>query len=477
MASELRISPQSLDRFRPLLGDERFEELVSPIQQASVALRGRVVWNVNSTAVGGGVAEMLRPIIAYARGAGIDARWVVISGGPDFFQITKRLHHALHGARGDGRLLGPAEQDQYRRVMEQNAAQLTGRLKPRDIVILHDPQTLGMAPHLARSGALVVWRCHVGTDDVNDEVALAWDFLAPYLEHPLLVLMSRERYFPGVVEQDRRVVVTPAIDPFSPKNQDLSEATVRAILVQTGIVEGPPGEGSLEFLREDGTPGRVERHADLVRSGRAPTWERPLVTQISRWDPLKDPVGVMHGFAEFVNGLVEPPADLLLAGPNVTSVADDPEAPAVYAAALGAWRALPHGVRHHVQLACLPMRDPEENAAIVNALQRHAAVIVQKSLREGFGLTVTEAMWKGRPVLASRVGGIQDQVRDGVDGILLDDPADPSQFAAALHRILDNAEFARSLGEEARKAVLGNRLAISDLSLYARLLWRIDPGG
>jgi trehalose synthase len=476
MPIEVPISPQTPERFRPLLGDARYEELVDPIRRAAEALHGRVVWTVNSTAVGGGVAEMLRPIIAYARGAGVDARWIVIDGAPDFFQLTKRLHHALHGSLGDGSPLGPRERARYEKVMEANATELAARLKPRDVVILHDPQTLGMAPYLARAGALVVWRSHVGHDSVNDQVDLAWDFLAPYLDDALLVLMSRASYFPKIIPPGRRVVLQPSIDPFSAKNQDMDDATVRAILVQTGLIEGPPGDGDTEFTREDGSPGRVDRNADLVRSGRAPTWDRPLVVQVSRWDPLKDPVGVMEGFAAFVDAEALPAADLVLAGPNVTSVPDDPEAPALYAAVLAAWRSLPHAVRHHVHLACLPMRDPEENAAIVNALQRHAAVIVQKSLHEGFGLTVTEAMWKGRPVVASRVGGMQDQIHDGHDGLLLDDPHDPVAFADALRRVLLDPPFARELGEHAHQTVLENRLGISDLSQYASLLSRIDPG-
>jgi len=469
------ISPQSPERFRDLLDDARYEALLLPIRHAAGRLKGRVVWNINSTAVGGGVAEMLRPILAYARGSGIDARWVVIDGGPEFFRITKRLHHALHGSEGDGSPLGPQEREQYAAVMMSNATALAARLKAGDVVILHDPQTLGLAPHLAAAGALVVWRCHVGHDTHNDQVALAWQFLRPYLDEVLLVLMSRAAYFPDDVEPARRVVVTPAIDPFSPKNQEMAGATVRSILVHAGLVEGPPVDNGTDFLREDGSPGRVERHADIVRSGRAPAWDRPLVVQVSRWDPLKDHVGVMEGFARFADGEATPAADLLLAGPIVTAVPDDPEAPAVYADVLAAWRALPHAVRHHVQLACLPMRDPEENAAIVNAIQRHAAVIVQKSLHEGFGLTVTEAMWKGRPVIGSRVGGIQDQIEHGVDGLLIDNPRDPDAFAAALSRVLLDRPFAERLGSTARQTVLDRRLALADLSLYATLLDRIDP--
>ena len=159
----------------------------------------------------------------------------------------------------------------------------------------------------------------------------------------------------------------------------------------------------------------MDRGADILRLGRAPGAETPLVVQVSRWDRLKDHLGVMQGFVRLEEAEAAG-AHLVLAGPSVTGVADDPEGPAVLAELAAAWRALPHASRRRVQIASLPMVDPGENAAIVNALQRHAAVIVQKSLQEGFGLTVTEAMWKGRPVVASAVGGIVDQIDDGRDG-------------------------------------------------------------
>ena len=146
--------------------------------------------------------------------------------------------------------------------------------------------------------------------------------------------------------------------------------------------------------------------------------------QISRWDPLKDHLGVMTAFSELVDGAAPAGAELVLAGPNVNAVADDPEGAAVLHEILDAWRQLSHVDRRRIQLVNLPMADAEENAAIVDALQRHAAVIVQKSLHEGFGLTVTEAMWKGRPIVASATGGIQDQITDGIHGLLIDDPYD-----------------------------------------------------
>jgi trehalose synthase len=476
---EIPVAPQLVDRFRPLLGDERMREVEDVATRTAERMVGRTWWNINSTARGGGVAEMLQSLLGYARGAGIDARWLVITGSPGFFHLTKRLHHAFHGLPGDGSALGEAEREIYEATLAENADELLALVRPDDVVLLHDPQTAGLAPTLHAHGAIVLWRSHIGADRANDQTDLAWRFLRPYLEQVDALVFTRAAYHPTWCHPARCHVITPSIDAFSPKNQEMDEATVRAILVHTGLVEGPPGDGQPLFRQADGTPGRVDRQADIVRLGRAPTWETPLVVQVSRWDPLKDPIGVMHGFAELISrdGLDEP--ELLLAGPNVTAVADDPEAAAVFDEVVDAWQALPHAIRGRVQLASLPMADLAENAAIVNAIQRHAAVVVQKSLQEGFGLTVTEAMWKGRPVVASRVGGIQEQIDDGVHGLLVDDPADPHAFANALRRVLTDGELAERLGRNARERVREAFLGVRNLIRYAELLERIetqDPG-
>jgi len=471
---EIHIGAQPLRRFLPLLGEEPVRKAERVAEETRDRLASRVVWNVSSTARGGGVAEMLPSLLAYTRGAAIDARWLVIAGSDAFFRVTKRLHHALHGSAGDGSPLAAAERALYDAVLATNAAELLARVQPRDIVLLHDPQTAGLAPHLARVGAIVLWRCHIGSDQLTAEVEQGWRFLAPYLAHARACIFSRAAYVPAICEPARTAIIPPSIDPFTPKNQDLDEATLRAILVHTGLVEGPPGEDSLTFLRADGSPGRVDRAADVLRLGRAPAWQTPLVVQISRWDRLKDHVGVMQGVAALLGRTDLGGAQLLLAGPTVHAVADDPEASAVLDALEGAWRRLPHAQRRRVHLASLPMADPEENAAIVNALQRHAAVVVQKSLHEGFGLTVTEAMWKGRPVVASAVGGIQDQIEDGVQGLLVHDPTDLAAFGEALSRVLENSGLAAQLGGNAHQRVREQYLGIRHLVEYADLLVRID---
>jgi trehalose synthase len=467
---EVRVPAQRVARYEPVMDADAYARAVEAVSGAVAQLAGRVVWHVNSTARGGGVAEMMGPLIGCARDAGVDARWLVIAGTPEFFRITKRIHNLLHEDPGDGGALGDSERRVYDGVLAANGLELRALLHPGDLVVLHDPQAAGLIPAMRRSGAFVIWRCHIGRDEPGRS-ALAergWSFLEPYLRDAHATVFSRREYVPACCDAGRAHVIRPAIDPFSPKNQEMADETVRAILAHVGLVGGPPSDGERGFLRDDGTPGRVDRCADILRLGPPPAWETPLVVQVSRWDRLKDPVGVLRGFAHLTAGQLGD-ATLVLAGPTVRGVADDPDGPAVFEEVTAAWRALPHERRRRVQLAALPMADPSENAVIVNALQRHAAVVLQKSLEEGFGLTVTEAMWKGRPVVASAVGGIVDQIEDGREGILLADPADPGAFAGALHRVLADGEAARRMGaagrERVRREFLGIRLLADEAEL------------
>jgi trehalose synthase len=449
-------------------------ERVKYLERHAEALRprlgARVVWNVNSTSVGGGVAEMLRSYLRYARGAGINARWLVIEAPPEFFRIAKRLHNALHGARGDGSPLGPEQAAVYEHALAANVLALDTLVREGDIVICHDPQTAGLLPHLVKLGAEIVWRCHVGSEEHSDEVERGWAFLRPYLETAPLAVFTRATYAPPWLRGKRELVLRPNIDPLSAKNQPMDDACVRAILAFVGIIDGPQGPGAPVYLRDDGSAGRVGHMVEMLCVGPSPSWETPLVVQVSRWDAMKDHRGVLEAFAHLVAPEVPRGAHLVLAGPQLGSVADDPEDPRVFGELESEWRALPEVLRRAVHLVSLPMADAEENAAIVNALQRHAAVVVQKSLREGFGLTVTEAMWKGRPVVASAIGGIPEQIRDGVDGLLVRSPTDLSEFARLLRVVLGDEVLARRLGSSACERVRDNFLVDIGLEHWADLL-------
>jgi trehalose synthase len=325
-------------------------------------------------------------------------------------------------------------------------------------------------PALLRKGVRVVWRCHIGFDGHEDEVDRAWNFLRPYLEQVPVAVFSREAYAPSWLRGKRTVVLPPNIDPFSTKNQFMEPSTARAILSQVGLIEGPCDSSKCTFVRDDGSAGRIDHEVDVIRLGRPPSWDTPLIVQVSRWDAMKDPVGVLVGFARSFDPQAPRGAHLVLAGPNVRAVADDPEGARVFADLQQVHLGLPDGVRRCAHLAMTPMADVEENAAIVNALQRHAAVIVQKSLVEGFGLTVTEAMWKRRPVVASAVGGIVDQISDGVHGLLIQNPRDPVEFVDSLRRVLLDDGLAKRLGEAGYERVRENFLTVSALEKWAELV-------
>jgi trehalose synthase len=458
------VSALPLDRYRELLDAEEWEAFEDARARSGEVLAGRVVWNVNSTARGGGVAEMLRPLLAYARGAGVDARWGVITGSPPFFALTKRLHNRLHGHPGDGGPLGPAEHELYRATLAEAAAALARLARAGDIVILHDPQTAGLVPALERD-IRVVWRSHIGRDGANANSEEAWEFLRPYIEHADAWIFSRAEYAPPGLDRDRIVVVAPSIDVFSPKNQELDDATAHAVLTASGLMTDGASVPA-RFTRVDGTPGRVDRQVDLLGAARVPA-DAQLVTQVSRWDRLKDPLGVLQGFVEHVAPATE--AHLVVAGPATAAVSDDPEGAAVLDEVRRTWFDLAPEVRERVHLVCLPMEDAEENAAMVNALQRRSAVVVQKSLAEGFGLTVGEAMWKARPVVASAVGGILDQIEDGISGVLLRDPTDLDAYGRAVRELLADPVRAAAIGAAARERVRGRFMSTRHLVQYEQL--------
>jgi trehalose synthase len=427
----VKLSPLPPERFESVL-EERYPQFANAIVHAQALFEGRTIWNVNSTAKGGGVAEMLRSLLAYTIGARIDARWVVIDGSPDFFRVTKRIHNKLHGAPGDG---GPLDEDQrrvYESILSANGKELASLITQGDVVILHDPQTAGLVEVVKDTGAAVIWRCHVGLDTPNDEARSAWRFLRPYVQPAHAYVFSRRAFVWEDLDEDKIAIIPPSIDAFSPKNQDLSDGEVAAILTGSGVVSNGSDTKPL-YERTDGRQARVERKAEVI-GGPLPR-DATVVVQVSRWDRLKDPAGVMRG-----------------------RLYDD----------------LPAEARDRVHLATLPMEDGEENAVIVNAIQRHASIVVQKSLAEGFGLTVAEAMWKSRPVVASRIGGIQDQIEHGRTGLLVDDPNDLSEFGSRVLSLLEDTDGAERMGQEARSRVrtdfLGPRHLMQYLDLVDRLL-------
>ncbi len=436
---EVRSAP--LDRFRPLLGG-RYAEIERAAATARETFAGRRIWHVNSTAQGGGVAEMLRALLPYARDAGVDTRWLVLPETDGFFAVTKRIHNRLHGAEGDGGPLGEEARAAYERALAWCAERLRETVDPKDVIYLHDPQTAGLVPALREAGAAVIWRCHIGVDRPNDLAREAWDFLRPYVAEADAYVFSRREYLWEGLDEERAWFMPPVIDPFSPKNEELDTEQVAAVLTTVG------------------------KKATIVEEAPVPD-EAPVVTQVSRWDRLKDPRGLLEVFEHHLR---HPGAHLVLVGPDSEGVSDDPEGAAVYQEVAEHWRGMSEACRARSHLVSLPMADLEENARMVNALQRRAEVIVQKSLAEGFGLTVAEAMWKARPVVASRVGGIQDQVEDGRTGALVDDPRDLPAFARAIEAILGDRERRETMGRAGQERVRDNYLAVDRLREYVGLV-------
>jgi trehalose synthase len=469
---EASIDSLPLDRFEGLISDEAYAAFVEAMQKGAEALQGRTMWHVNATLKGGGVAEMLGTLLPYVCGADIRARWVEVNGEDDFFAVTKRLHNYLHGSDGDGDGLGDAEREIYASSLEANERQLIPEVESGDIVFVHDPQTAGLIPGLVKQGAKVVWHCHIGVDEPNETVKEAWDFLIDYVAAADRYIFTRAPYLWDDLDPDGLRVVAPSIDAFAPKNQNIDRETVDAILRTTDVIEGD-AKSSPEFTRSDGDTGTVSRKVKIVEGDHPIPADARIVLQSARWDRLKDPIGVIEFFADAVADH-EPDVHLLVAGPSVEGVSDDPEGAEIVEECRKLRESLPSEIQQRVHLMCSPMEDEDEAAVIVNALQRRGDVVVQKSLAEGFGLVIAESMWKERPVVSARVGGIQDQIEHGKSGLLVDDPADGDAFAKAVLDLLDDRDRAREMGARARDRVVDRFLAPRQLTetmeLVAELL-------
>lgn len=467
---QVRVTPLGVERFEAILAPQRYLAFRRVVESARRQLKGRVVWNMSTTTpAAGGTAEMLRSSIACARGVGIDARWVVIPGDEEFFRITTRLYNHLHGSPGDGEALAEAEHAAYEATLQRSTAELGRMVRTGDVVILHNPQTAGLAEAARACGAIVLWRCHVGVAERNERIRAAWHFLERDLANVDAYVFPHRSYAWDILDVRRVAIIEHGIDAFSPKNQELETAAVDAILYASGITTEAPSRAHPVYVCVDGSPRRIDHRARVIEE--QPLGPRtPYVLQVGHWNRLKDPLGVLEGFTRGVARGTD--AHLLLAGPELDPLGEGIEATSVFAETAAAWRALPVDLRSRVHLVCLPVDDAEENAAMVNALQRRATVVVQKSLAEPAGLAVAEAMWKGRPLVASRVGALQDQVEDGVTGLLVDDPNDLGAFADAVRTLLDDPVRARTIGEAAQRQSRDRWLGPQHVMRWAALIRR-----
>ena len=260
-------------------------------QRAGELLGGRTVWMVNSTALGGGVAQLLRTLLPYWKGSGIDVRWVVLRGSAEFFRVTKRFHNHLQGQPGDGGVLGTEELTTLDRAALYHAEALASLLSPGDVVVLHDPQTAAMSVPVERAGATVIWRCHIGADHHNEYSRNAWRCLRPRLAGVRRFVFSRRTSLPEWLDGAGTSIVTPGIDPGSTKNLPMSYGAARAAVQHLGLAAGVPAAAP-RYARTDGSVATLAAGPTVVDSDGPPDWGRdPVVVSLARWDRIKDPLG------------------------------------------------------------------------------------------------------------------------------------------------------------------------------------------
>lgn len=444
-------------------------------------LKGRTVWMVNSTAQGGGVAEMLPKVITLLRELGVDTEWAVInSDEKHFFTLTKRIHNLLHGEGNP--YLGPDDRALYESVSRTLADEFESRIGPNDILVIHDPQPLGMGAILReRLGMPAVWRCHIGLDETTPATQAAWDFLQPWVRPYDRAVFSLRKYIPSFL--DEADIINPAIDPLSPKNRMLSLQKVTEILDNASLAVSAHPSVTPAFpapalrLQRDGA------FAPATQPGDIGLLFRPIITQISRWDRLKGFAPLLQGFAHLKTEHLKCTRDLsekhrrrlemarlVLAGPSPDSVHDDPEGQEVFREICGLWHELSPEVQQDIAILTLPMASRPINALMVNVLQRCSAIVAQNSLREGFGLTVTEGMWKRAPILGTHAAGIHEQIDDGEHGRLLHHPEAPEEIAQVLGEMLESEDQRERWGRNAQRRATRNYLVFSQVHRWLEVL-------
>lgn len=405
MLHQVEVEPKSLADYAPIIGEAR----VTALHDLAAGLQGARIVHINATAFGGGVAEMLTNLVPLMRDVGVEAEWQVIVGEDAFFAVTKAFHNGLQGMPGE---LTDEMRDIYLRNSQQNAELFEGDY---DFIVIHDPQPLAL-PHfsLNSAGAKWIWRSHIDTSTPN----LAFmDFIAPFTAEYDAAVFTMRQYVSDALEPGRVNIIHPSIDPLSPKNRPMPIEEARPFFLEFGIDP-----------------------------------ERPVMTQVSRYDPWKDPLGVIDAYRIVKEDV--PDLQLVLMG---TMATDDPEG----------WDYYRRTVEHAAEDPDihLPQFD-RPNDLEVNAFQTYSDVVVQKSTREGFGLVVTEALWKGQAVVGGNVGGIPLQIIDGETGFLVDDYEECAERARFL---LQNPEIADEMGERAREHVRENFLITRHLADYLRL--------
>ena len=444
----------------------------------------RTIWMVNSAAQGRGVAELLPAQSSLLRQLGLDVRWAVLDAKqPAFFAFTKRLHNLIHASPEPPPEAG--DQVLYDDISRRHAHELATMVASDDILVVHDPQPLGVGTLLTREVKLhTIWRCHIGVEDDTPATRSAWQFLQPYLEPYQAAVFTTDEYVPDFLRA-RSTIIHPTIDPLGHKNRDLSLHKLVGILCDAQLAEphwpllSPPFEHSAQRLQSDGTFAVATVPEDIGLLA------RPIITQVSRWDRLKGFGPLLHAFEVLKRDPAAYPygdsrqqrrlaaVRLVLVGPQPGVIEDDPEAKATLAALSEQYLSLDAAIRRDIAVITLPLASRKDNALMVNALQRCSDIVVQNSLREGFGLTVTEALWKRTAVMGSaRACGVRSQVRDGVDGLLAPDPENVQSLARIMGSMLADEHQLEEWGRNAQRHVHDHFLIFSELQQWLELLAR-----
>jgi len=394
-----------IDEYIPIVG----QSIIDDLKLLGEKLKSKVVQHINSTPVGGGVAEILNRMVGPLRELGVDTRWDVIKGGEQFFGVTKKFHNALHGRSEE------ITQRDFEIFMETSRENIANVNTYGDIVFVHDPQPIALIKKKAANKWL--WRCHIDVSNPNERV---WGFLMDFIVQYDSAVFSAPAFSRKL--PIRQFLISPSIDPLSDKNKELPQEIIDSVLRQYSIKK-----------------------------------DKPIVTQISRFDRLKDPLGVIEAYSR-VKKYID--CQLILAGGTAS---DDPEGIEVYEEVIAKARQ-----DKDIHLLMLPQNDIE-----VNALQRASTVIVQKSIREGFGLTITEALWKAKPVVASSVGGIPLQIKHKYSGLLCHSI---EGAAFAIKQFLNSPAYAQKLGENGREHIRNNFLITRHLRDYMLLFLSLYHG-
>jgi len=400
-----------IEHYRKIVGSRVIEEL----KDRARGLAGRRYLMINSTSEGGGVAEMLNSLVPLMNHLGVDIEWKVLHGFHEFFEVTKGFHNALQGGRIE---LTDRVKELY---LGTNKEYASYNVFDHDLIIIHDPQPLPLIAYTEKRQPWI-WRLHIDISDPNRDL---WEFVKGYISRYDRMIISDKAYKKSDLELEE-VIIHPAIDPLTEKNMDLSD----------------------EMVKEE-----LSKH-DIPL-------DRPIISQISRFDIWKDPEGVVEIYRD-VKERYE--CRLVLCG---SMASDDPEGWEVF-------QKVEENARDLIDSGDVILIVNAEEV-FVNALQRASSVVVQKSLREGFGLTVSEALWKGTPVVASNVGGIPLQVKDGVNGFLCD-PTDNAQFSDRIVGLLENEELGREMGRRGKEHVTENFLITRLLSDYLDLFIEMGTG-